>query len=53
MYDGLFAETEQEKRQRAQAERIMQLFGREERARRRDGLRELESQLDKNNQDLR
>ena len=51
-YDELLDQTERETRQRATAKRANDMLGREERARRRDGLKELESELDKKNQDL-
>ena len=51
-YDELLDRTEREARQRAAARRFNDTGEREERARRRDGLKELESQLDKKNQDM-
>ena len=51
-YDELLDQTEREARQRAVAKRVNDMFGREERAKRRDELKELESELDKKNQDL-
>ena len=51
-YDERLDQTEQQARQRAAAKRVNDMFGREERARRRDGLKELESQLYTNNQEL-
>ena len=50
--DELLDQAEQEARQRAAAKRANNMFGREERARRRDGLKELETELDKKNQEL-
>ena len=43
---------EREARHRAAAKRVNDMFGREERAKRREGLRELDSELDKKNRDL-
>ena len=51
-YDELLDRTEREARLRAAAKRVNDTLGREEGARRRDGLKELENELDKNNQDL-
>ena len=51
-YDELLDQTEREARQRAAAKRVSEMSGRQERAKRRDGLKELESELDKKNQDL-
>jgi hypothetical protein len=51
-YDELLDQTEREARLRAAAKRVNDMFGREERARRRDSLKVLESQLDKKTQDL-
>ena len=51
-YDELLDQREREERQRAEVKRVTQIFGREERARRRDELKLLESELDKKNQEL-
>ena len=51
-YDELVDQTEQQVRQRAAAKRVNDVFGHEERARRRDGLKELESPLYTKNQEL-
>lgn len=51
-YNELLDQTEWEERQRVEPKRVTQMHGREERARRRDGLKELECQLAKKNQDL-
>ena len=51
-YDELRDQTEREAQLRAATKRANDMFGREERAKRRDGLKELESQLDKKNRDL-
>ena len=50
-YDELRDQTEREAQLRAATKRDNDMFGREEQAKRRDGLKELESQLDKENQD--
>ena len=51
-YDELLDQTEREAQQRAVAKRVNDMFGREERAKRRDRLKELESELNKKNQTL-
>ena len=51
-YDELLDQKEREARQRAEAKRVTQMFGREERARRRDGLKQLESKLEERTQEL-
>jgi rubrerythrin len=51
-YEELLDQTEQEARQRAQAKRVSELVGREERAKRRDGLRALGSQLNEKTREL-
>ena len=51
-YNELLDQTEREARQRAAAKQVNDMFGREERAKRRDGLKELESELAKKSQDL-
>ena len=50
-YDELRDQLEREARQRAAAKRVTDMFGREERPRRRDGPGELESEIDRKNQD--
>lgn len=51
-YDELRDRIEREARLRAAAKRVNDTFEREERVRRRDGLKELENELDEKNRDL-
>ena len=51
-YDKLLDHMEREARQRVEAKRIIQMFGREDRARQRDGFKLLESQLEETTQEL-
>ena len=51
-YEELVDQTEREAMQRVRAKRASELAGREDRVRRRDGLRALESQLDEKTREL-
>jgi hypothetical protein len=51
-YDELLDRTEREARLRAEAKRVTEKLGREERTKRRDGLKMLQSELDKKTQEL-